>query len=237
MTKPANTTDTGGTQLRAFIERIMRMREEAKAINDDIREIYAEAKANGFDKTVLGKVVLYVEKRSKDASAVQESDALFELYLEAFDNGTRNATRAHAHDADVDQGIDQRPPTPQDTGSNPVVSTNSADPTHVAADQSTGNVDGSAGRSHSGCHLSTESPASVPVDTNFHLQHDAGDRADPDPHSLVGSSNSNLQDDLGDQAGAAAAGMSNTCDMRRDSLKPVGLSIGAADIPHEGQIH
>lgn len=57
------------------------------------------------------------------------------------------------------------------------------------ADQSAGNVDGSAGRSHSACYLSTESPASVPVDTNSNLQHDAGDRADTDPHSLVGSSN------------------------------------------------
>ena len=35
-------------QLRAFVERILRMKEEAKAINDDIREIYAEAKGNGF---------------------------------------------------------------------------------------------------------------------------------------------------------------------------------------------
>ena len=84
-------------QIRAFVERIMRMREEAKAINDDIREIYAEAKGNGFDKTVLGKLVLYVEKRGKDSNSVAEADALFDLYLEAFDG---RSSRTHAHEDD-----------------------------------------------------------------------------------------------------------------------------------------
>lgn len=90
-------TDSG--QLRAFIERILRMKEEAKAIKDDIREIYAEAKGNGFDKTVLGQVVSYVEKRSKDQNELLEREALFELYLSAFDqSGTVVAT--HRHEAD-----------------------------------------------------------------------------------------------------------------------------------------
>lgn len=87
-------------QIRAFVERILRMREEARAINADIREIYAEAKGNGLDKTVLGKVVLYVEKRTSKAAELLESEAVFDLYLSAFDGatGTRVAL-AHTHEA------------------------------------------------------------------------------------------------------------------------------------------
>jgi uncharacterized protein (UPF0335 family) len=43
-------------QLRAFVERIERMEEEKRAISDDIKEIYAEAKGNGFDVKVLRHV-------------------------------------------------------------------------------------------------------------------------------------------------------------------------------------
>ena len=88
-------------QIKAYVDRILRMKEEAKAINADIREIYAEAKGNGFDKTVLGKLVTYVEKRQTDASAVLETEALFDLYLTAYDGavgkvGTKRATHTHA---------------------------------------------------------------------------------------------------------------------------------------------
>lgn len=91
-------------QIKAYVDRILRMKEEAKAINADIREIYAEAKGNGFDKTVLGKLVTYVEKRQTDASAVLESESLFDLYLTAYDSavgsvGTRRATHTHASEA------------------------------------------------------------------------------------------------------------------------------------------
>jgi len=89
-------------QIRAFVDRIIRLKEEVKAINADIREIYAEAKGNGFDKTVLGKLVNYVEKRQSDATAVMESDALFELYLGAYDGMTSDyysePSRTHAHE-------------------------------------------------------------------------------------------------------------------------------------------
>src|SRR5690554_1450002 len=88
-------------QIKAFVDRILRLKEESKAIAQDIREIYAEAKGSGFDKTVLGKLVLYVEKRQTDAAAIMESEALFELYLTAYDGrvgrvGTDRATHTHA---------------------------------------------------------------------------------------------------------------------------------------------
>jgi len=87
-------------QLRAFVERIVRLREEVKAINGDIREVYAEAKGNGFDKTALGQVVSHVEKRAADPDKVAERSALFDLYLDAYDGaGTALATHTHEIEA------------------------------------------------------------------------------------------------------------------------------------------
>ena len=67
-------------QLRAFIERIERMEEEKQAIADDIKEIYAEAKGNGFDTRVLRQIVRI---RKQDASERMEQEALLELYMAA----------------------------------------------------------------------------------------------------------------------------------------------------------
>lgn len=171
-------------QIKAFVDRILRLREEAQAIKDDIKEIYAEAKANGFDKTVLGNVVRYVEKTGEELAAEQERDALFDLYLAAY-TGTPSRTHAHAREGNhtapspqvvqADQGSEgpwslalaagqiQEPGNGQ-AGEKPV----------SAGAQSTGNVDGSAGRSHSRSQLSTESTASVPVDTHSIAKINAG---------------------------------------------------------------
>ena len=97
-------------QIKAFVDRILRLKDESKALAADIREIYAEAKGNGFDKTVLGKLVNYVEKRQADACAIMESEALFDLYLTAYDGrvgrvGTDRATHTHASE-DADDGED-----------------------------------------------------------------------------------------------------------------------------------
>jgi uncharacterized protein (UPF0335 family) len=67
-------------QLRAFIERIERMEEEKQAIADDIKEIYAEAKGNGFDTKVLRQVIRI---RKMDASERMEQEAILELYMAA----------------------------------------------------------------------------------------------------------------------------------------------------------
>lgn len=67
-------------QLRAFVERIERMEEEKKAIADDIKEIYAEAKGNGFDTKVLRQIVRI---RKQDHSERMEQEALLELYMAA----------------------------------------------------------------------------------------------------------------------------------------------------------
>lgn len=67
-------------QLRAFIERIERMEEEKKTITDDIKEIYAEAKGNGFDTKVLRKVVSI---RKQDMNERLEQEAVLDTYLHA----------------------------------------------------------------------------------------------------------------------------------------------------------
>lgn len=67
-------------QLRAFVERIERLEEEKKTIADDIKEIYAEAKGNGFDVKVLRKVV---SLRKQDMNERLEHEAILDLYLHA----------------------------------------------------------------------------------------------------------------------------------------------------------
>lgn len=67
-------------QLRAFVERIERMNEEKAAIVNDIREIYAEAKGNGFDTKTLRKIVA---ERKQDANKRAEQEALLDLYRSA----------------------------------------------------------------------------------------------------------------------------------------------------------
>lgn len=67
-------------QLKAFIERIERLEEEKTAIGGDIKEVYAEAKGNGFDTKVLRKIVSI---RKQDQNERMETEALLELYMSA----------------------------------------------------------------------------------------------------------------------------------------------------------
>ena len=67
-------------QLRAFVERIERMEEEKKAITDDIKEIYAEAKGMGYDTKVLRQVVRI---RKQDQNERAEQEAILDTYLHA----------------------------------------------------------------------------------------------------------------------------------------------------------
>lgn len=67
-------------QLKAFVERIERLEEEKKTISDDIRDVYAEAKGNGFDVKAL-RAVIRLRKQDKDERAEQE--AILDTYLHA----------------------------------------------------------------------------------------------------------------------------------------------------------
>jgi uncharacterized protein (UPF0335 family) len=67
-------------QLKALVERIERLEEEKKTIAADIKEVYAEAKGNGFDIKILRKVI---SLRKKDPSDRMEEEALLDVYLAA----------------------------------------------------------------------------------------------------------------------------------------------------------
>ncbi len=69
-----------GDQLKSIVERIERLEEEKKTITDDIKEVYSEAKANGYDVKVLRKVISI---RKRDLRERREEEAILDLYLQA----------------------------------------------------------------------------------------------------------------------------------------------------------
>lgn len=80
---PRPAASTGGVaaeRLRSFIERVERLEEEKAQTALDIREVYAEAKGEGYDAKVLRKIVAL---RKKDPVQRREEEELLELYLSA----------------------------------------------------------------------------------------------------------------------------------------------------------
>ena len=67
-------------QLRQLVERIERLEEEKKTIAEDIKEVYAEAKALGFDTRIMRKVI---SMRKRDPQEREEEEAMLALYLQA----------------------------------------------------------------------------------------------------------------------------------------------------------
>ena len=76
---PSSST-VAADQLRSIIERIERLEEEKKEVADQIKEVYSEAKANGYDAKTLRKVV---SLRKKPAEERDEEEAMLDLYLSA----------------------------------------------------------------------------------------------------------------------------------------------------------
>jgi uncharacterized protein (UPF0335 family) len=69
-----------GGQLRAFVERVERLSEEKKAIADDIKDVFAEAKGNGFDTKIMRKTI---KIRAMDRDKWREEEEILDLYLAA----------------------------------------------------------------------------------------------------------------------------------------------------------
>ena len=67
-------------QLKSLVERVERLEEEKTALSGDIREVYAEAKGNGFDTKIMRQVVRI---RKMESHEREEQDALLDLYLSA----------------------------------------------------------------------------------------------------------------------------------------------------------
>lgn len=69
-----------GDQLKSIVQRIERLEEEKKTIADDIKEVYAEAKSNGYATKILRKVIVL---RRRDLDERKEEEAILDLYLQA----------------------------------------------------------------------------------------------------------------------------------------------------------
>jgi uncharacterized protein (UPF0335 family) len=80
--QPAS-SDAGGIaaeRLRSFIERIERLEEEKKGLADDIKDIYGEAKATGFETKIMRQII---RLRKMEKADRQEQETLLELYKSA----------------------------------------------------------------------------------------------------------------------------------------------------------
>jgi uncharacterized protein (UPF0335 family) len=74
----AGHNSVAGDQLRTIIERVERLEQEKRELAEDIKEVYGEAKGNGFDTAVIRAIV---RRRKEDAEKRKEREALMELYL------------------------------------------------------------------------------------------------------------------------------------------------------------
>lgn len=70
-------SEVSGNRLKSFIERVERMEEEKKAIAEDVRDVYGEAKATGFDTKIMRKLIA---KRKMNLETRREQEELLELY-------------------------------------------------------------------------------------------------------------------------------------------------------------
>lgn len=80
-------------QLRSIIDRILHARMAEDDAKDVTKDIYAEAKANGFDKAALGRVVAHLRAVQRDRAKVEERESLFDLYLRSYEGA---ASHVHA---------------------------------------------------------------------------------------------------------------------------------------------
>ncbi len=78
--RQANTGGVAAERLRSFVQRIERLEEDRAGIAADIRDVYSEAKGEGFDVKVLRKII---GLRKKDPQERREQDELLELYMAA----------------------------------------------------------------------------------------------------------------------------------------------------------
>lgn len=197
MSALGHNSDAAG-QLRAFVERIERLDEEAKALNDDRKEVYGEAKASGFDTKVMRKIIA---DRRRDAAERQEFDAIYETYAVAlgmipdFENEPKkpNDSYAHArppareenptpdHDPETGEITDQPPAVPfkDDDGhphpsepAEPDESQRSSDEVNTKADPAVSSITGGEG---------SQENAVDPQDRNEPVSGEAAPVAPPPP--------------------------------------------------------
>jgi uncharacterized protein (UPF0335 family) len=81
----------GGNQLRGIVERIENIEEEIKELTEAKKEVYLEAKGNGFDVKILREVI---RVRKQDQKERDEQETLVEVYLQAIKGASSSAKAA-----------------------------------------------------------------------------------------------------------------------------------------------
>jgi uncharacterized protein (UPF0335 family) len=82
-----------GAQLKSFIERIERLEDEKRALGEDIKEVYAEAKGSGFDPKIMRQIIRI---RRMDKEEHDEQETLLDLYKGALNMVRENGPSAEA---------------------------------------------------------------------------------------------------------------------------------------------
>jgi len=77
---PKDVSGVSGNRLKSFVERVERLEEEKKALSEDIRDVYAEAKATGFEPKIMRKIVAL---RKANLEKRREEQELLDLYASA----------------------------------------------------------------------------------------------------------------------------------------------------------
>lgn len=78
-----SSTNVAKDQLRSIIERIENVEEEMKACSDDRKEIYSEAKGNGYEVKAIRRIVRLRKLDGPQKAAADEVDSIFETYMNA----------------------------------------------------------------------------------------------------------------------------------------------------------
>ncbi|MBA9034964.1 DUF2312 domain-containing protein [Rhizobium leguminosarum] len=94
---------TADKQLKSYIDRVLRLKEEQDALGQDIRDVYAEARAEGYDKTVMGKLVAHLRRVLKEGDgAIAEAESIFDTYLHAYQRASGMPVATHTHEEEFD---------------------------------------------------------------------------------------------------------------------------------------
>lgn len=78
--KSADVGGVSGAHLKSFIERAERLNEEKRALNEDLSDIFKEAKGVGFDTKVIKKIIAM---RRRDQAEIEEEETITEIYMRA----------------------------------------------------------------------------------------------------------------------------------------------------------
>lgn len=82
-----------GERLKSFIDRIERLEEEKRALTEDIKEVYAEAKGTGFDTKIMRQIIRI---RKRDQDELDEEETLLDIYMRALGMLPEAAPQAQA---------------------------------------------------------------------------------------------------------------------------------------------